>query len=345
MLNTRFALESSAMISAIRDIVSNILLHCSISAPTDRRRLYVATFHRVLPEELRCQYPLPGLVVTPEELAWFIHQFREWFECNRLDISWEAVAHDEPSNRPRLAITFDDAQLDNYLYAAPVLDRYDIKATFFVPVEAVDRQQLLWHDRMGYTIQYLLQSQPTSPLLKRLGLHHAIAKATPQLGVSHAKRMSNAERLEWLHTAEGELPPTAPIWDGMMDWNQLRELIKRGHEVGSHSWTHPLLTDCDDRELEREVRESRFQLEQELGLTVRSFCYPDGNYDPRIVDRVRRAGYAVAVTTRWGTNSRGADAHALKRHDMVAEHSLDRRGQLSAARVAMRLAGFIRGAN
>ena len=139
------------------------------------------------------------------------------------------------------------------------------------------------------------------------------------------------------------MPNAAPAWDGMMTWRQLRELAERGHEIGCHSYTHPILVHCDDQQLEREIVASRRRLEEELGVEVRSFCYPNGDHDSRVVSAVRRGGYELAVTTRWGSNGPTAEAFSLRRHDMVTENSLDRHGRLSAPRVAMRMAGFVRG--
>jgi hypothetical protein len=86
-------------------------------------------------------------------------------------------------------------------------------------------------------------------------------------------------------------------------------------------------------------------LEEKLDADVRSFCYPNGDHDARVVSAVARGGYKLAVTTLWGSNGPDAKAFSLKRHDMVTENSLDRHGRLSAPRVAMRMAGFVRGVN
>jgi peptidoglycan/xylan/chitin deacetylase (PgdA/CDA1 family) len=333
------------MNNLIRDMLAAGLHRLQITSPARGReeRLYIATFHRVLPDELRREYPLPGLAVTPAELEWFVQFFQQSFHCQRLDAAWREFSRGEGCARPRLAITFDDGQRDNFLHAAPVLDRLGVPATFFVPVEAVEVQQLLWHDRVGNALPRLGREHPRSHLLAQLGLDSGQAVQSPQMGVARSKQMTLAERLEWIRQAEALVPNAAPAWDGMMTWTQLRELTARGHEIGCHSYTHPNLVACSDEQLDREIVDSRRRLEQELGAEVRSFCYPNGDYDSRVAGAVCRGGYELAVTTRWGSNSRSAEAFSLKRHDMVSENSLDRRGNLSAPRVAMRMAGFVRG--
>jgi peptidoglycan/xylan/chitin deacetylase (PgdA/CDA1 family) len=79
----------------------------------------------------------------------------------------------------------------------------------------------------------------------------------------------------------------------LMDWDDLKRLLEAGHVVGSHTLTHGALT-------EDEVLGSRALLEQKLGLPVRHFAYPRGEYSPEGVEFVRRAGYAGGWATQQG---------------------------------------------
>jgi len=49
------------------------------------------------------------------------------------------------------------------------------------------------------------------------------------------------------------------------------------------------------------------ELERAIGAEVSSFAYPFGIEDEAVVDRVRRAGFTVAVTTRAGAVGAAAD--------------------------------------
>lgn len=78
-------------------------------------------------------------------------------------------------------------------------------------------------------------------------------------------------------------------------WDELRALQDAGWEVGSHTCSHPHLTQvADDEELRRELRESRAICERELGRCT-SIAYPYGDVDQRVVRATREAGYACAA--------------------------------------------------
>ena len=84
-------------------------------------------------------------------------------------------------------------------------------------------------------------------------------------------------------------------------------------------------------------------LEKQLGDTIHSFCYPNGDNDARTRQAVRDAGYVAAVTTSWGQNAPGSDALALRRYDMVSSHVRKLRGSLSEASLMWRMSGLYPG--
>jgi peptidoglycan/xylan/chitin deacetylase (PgdA/CDA1 family) len=89
---------------------------------------------------------------------------------------------------------------------------------------------------------------------------------------------------------------------GYLTWAEVASLRDAGMEIGSHTLDHVMLTRTAPEEVARQVRESKLVLEQRLGISVSSFCYPVGDYDGYSIEAVRAAGYGNAVTTRWDTN-------------------------------------------
>jgi len=82
---------------------------------------------------------------------------------------------------------------------------------------------------------------------------------------------------------------------------QVRTLLDSGcFELGSHTVTHPDLTQLDPEARKRQFTESKSTLEKLFGQTIRTFCYPFGLYSPEDPEMLRQCGYEAAVTTQQG---------------------------------------------
>ena len=60
----------------------------------------------------------------------------------------------------------------------------------------------------------------------------------------------------------------------VMSWGNARELADKGIAFGSHSMSHPKLSELDWTAVEYEIRVSKEKIEDELGREVTSFSYP-----------------------------------------------------------------------
>lgn len=327
---------------AVRDLAGDLLYAAGLTRPhRHAHRLNVVTFHRVLPQAQLREYPLVPIAVSVEEFAWFADYFSRHFTVDTFANAARRWERGERPSRPFLAITFDDGQRDNALHAVPVLERFGLRGSFFVPVRALEDDQTLWHDRLAYSAARLLRTDRTmaARVLGQLGAPELPELATTVQGlVERAKRLAPAERDAFVDAAERAAGGNVrPEWDGMMSWEQLRDLVARGHEVGSHSMTHELLPQLDDAALAYEVAESRRVLQARLGCKVETFCYPNGDADERVVRAVRDAGYERALSTRWGPNDPGTSPYQVSRCDIQGATARTRKGELSEARLALRL--------
>jgi peptidoglycan/xylan/chitin deacetylase (PgdA/CDA1 family) len=82
--------------------------------------------------------------------------------------------------------------------------------------------------------------------------------------------------------------------------SQVKELIRAGWEVDSHTFSHPDVTGLGAAELRHELVDSRRELRRRFGVPADFFCYPSGRYDSSVIRKVRSAGYLAATTTRPG---------------------------------------------
>ena len=65
--------------------------------------------------------------------------------------------------------------------------------------------------------------------------------------------------------------------------------VYEGHEIASHTLTHPNITELDDAEVIRQVEQDRLRLSELAGYEVVGLAYPcsEPNHDDRVVELIR----------------------------------------------------------
>jgi len=83
-----------------------------------------------------------------------------------------------------------------------------------------------------------------------------------------------------------------------LDWAHIREMANDGIWFGAHGVNHTFLTRQSDSAARYEIEASKKKLEDGLGCPIHFFSYPYGDYDDRIINFVREAGYKAAFSLR-----------------------------------------------
>jgi peptidoglycan/xylan/chitin deacetylase (PgdA/CDA1 family) len=348
-LKTARAALLSTLRPFVRDFGANLLHRTRLLDPARlaRDKLTIATFHRVLSLDELASYPMPGIAVTPDELDWLLDVFGKHYTPGTLGEMATRYALGDRPEKPLLAITFDDGQRDNHRHARGVLAQHGLHASFFVVANATEHNETLWHDRVAYALTALLAQDAAraaeilSSVDVSVGRDETLAI---EAAVARVKLMTPEQRelfVSGLEAAAGGA--VRPEWDGMMTWQELKQLHDEGHEIGSHSRSHAILPLVSDGQLHDEVAGSRAQLRERLGFEIESFCYPNGDCDERVAAAVERAGYRHAVTTRYGVNTPGTSHYLWKRCDMQGSHARTQQGAFSEGRMLLRLSGLLPG--
>ena len=220
------------------------------------------------------------------------------------------------------AIAIDDGYRDAYEIAFPLLRDSMSPATLFVVTDFVDRAAWLWTDKL----RFLATRSTMNSLKARVGSSQLEFELDGRISrLSAAKRINELlktvpdvlkdEAISQVALSLGvELPKVPPDEYGAISWSQAREMDGAGVEIGSHTMTHPILTRVTDQRLRDELSGSRRRIEKMLDRAVDMLCYPNGDYDHRVVQAARAAGYKSAVTTiEPGFNAAGCDLLRLRR--------------------------------
>jgi peptidoglycan/xylan/chitin deacetylase (PgdA/CDA1 family) len=246
-----------------------------------------------------------------------------------------------------IAVTFDDGYANNLSEALPVLERYDVPATFFVPSAAVDEASEPWWDELDH----LLLEPGTLP--STIAIRVGDATFTYDLGEDRDYPVECAQPWRAWRAWES-VPPTARhalyvrLWETCYQlphderlnvmtqvraWSSLGRGARSSHrtltaselcrlaasplaDIGSHTRTHPALASLTADAQADEIEGARTDLEAIIGRQVSAFAYPFGkrdDYTAETVGLVRRAGYRCACSNFPGTAADAASAFELPR--------------------------------
>ena len=223
-----------------------------------------------------------------------------------------------------VVVTVDDGYRDVLQNAFPILNQYRIPATVFLTTDLPDRLSWLWTSQVTYCVE---RSRVSGIALGEGGKEQWMLDTSERREraarsiTETLKKMPNTRRLEWVAKLPSvlgvDLPQEAPDSHAPLRWDDVRTLSGSNVEFGAHTRTHPILSRLATlNELEAEIAGSRGRIEQETGVEVRHFCYPNGtpaDISEQAVEVVRASGFVSAVTATSGVNRAGADMFRLRR--------------------------------
>lgn len=85
----------------------------------------------------------------------------------------------------------------------------------------------------------------------------------------------------------------------------VREIAARGHEIASHGYNHNLCSQCSDKDLRRDLSDSKKVLEDITGVSVDGYRAPNFSISPGVLEIINECGYLYDSSyNSFGGNSR-----------------------------------------
>jgi peptidoglycan/xylan/chitin deacetylase (PgdA/CDA1 family) len=224
-----------------------------------------------------------------------------------------------------LYITFDDGYEDNALVAAPLLEAYQIPATFFITNKSLsENPSFFWWD----ILEIIFLKQLNLPVELKLNITHL--DILIELDEENNLEYIDIETLLW--KANGSvnkrteaylklwniligLPPTAQaeiiqellVWSNVdltkfdsykiMNRDMLLDLVNNSYiEIGGHTKSHVSLSQMENEIQENEIRSNKIDIERYLGKELKIFAYPYGRTNEHVNIIVADLKYEAAVT-------------------------------------------------
>lgn len=260
------------------------------------------------------------MTVTPATFRNHLRWIAERFEIVRLGDWLRALECNERLPRRACALTFDDGWRDNYEFALPELLATNAPATIFAVSRMLGGSDVFWPNRLARLLTRCGSWPALHPALAWLERYHHLPRGRAPdrddiaAAIAACKLMPENEVAEQLAAAEASLGDEGDLDRELLSWDEIRSLLDTGLiDIGSHTCRHVRLTEeAPAAVVASEVIESRSDLERQLEVPVRLFCYPNGDACARAKVLVREH-YLGAVTTRSGVNTRFTSPYELMR--------------------------------
>ena len=210
-----------------------------------------------------------------------------------------------------VAVTFDDGYADNYQYAYPILEQFQLPATFFLTTGYIGRGREFWWDELERLLV----------LPERLSKDISVMFGGQRFQLDFA-RFEPEQRIFLLRAVHGLLKICRPeiresILTGLrkeigvpedgrdkyraMTSDEIRQLSQSNLvEFGAHTITHPMLSVLSRAEQLSEIEGSIQVVGQLTGKPVSSFAYPFGtsqDFNDDSLAILHSGGIKTAVTT------------------------------------------------
>lgn len=272
----------------------------------------------------------------------------EYYDVVTLESALQEVGQQRKSDRPKVAITFDDGYRSNLRLALPVLKEFGLPATVFVAT-AFAEGELLWFQKLDLAFSRAEGERLTVSVGDVffdwvLDCESSRRKALDEL-LAVLKRLSWEELNRQVEKILGLLGvDVSGHWPEVLKPLHLNELIELADEdlieIGGHTHRHPVLSRCKDSDAREEILTGAERLKQILGRSIRWFAYPNGgpgDFDPRkSAEWLKEAGFEAGFSmingrvkpgvSRWSIprygapqNAREAEATASGAFEVVKE--------------------------
>lgn len=270
--------------------------------------LRILAYHRVA--ELRDTPATDSRSVsaTPEGFARQMKHVAWFYRVVSMHEVLEAVEKRHLLPKRAVLITFDDAYADFVDIAWPILKQLRLPATMFVPTAYPNHpERAFWSDALYQAFAATARTEINVPGLGRLPLSPSDQKRKSLRTVQdYVITIAHWEAVELVDSVCAELGLNRPRGESVLNWNQLRQLVREGLTLGSHTRTHAIMTKVTPKQMREEVRGSQEDLQKETDMCLPIFCYPNGNHNDAVVCILRQQGIRLAFTTLCGPNEWGS---------------------------------------
>ena len=218
-----------------------------------------------------------------------------------------------------ICLTFDDGFANNYKYVLPLLEEYQVPASFFVTAIKQEGYDFLWNDILSIAgkygpskLEFRNETYVRDPYGKYVSKtsHAGLITVLKQSGFFPEK----AELIQILEKSFSFKNMINEDYWKQMSIEQIKQLsASKWVTIGSHGYYHNDLAHISAPELEKDLRGSKEYLENITGKEISSLAFPYGSYSDKVLLEAKKAGYNKLLATTFLHHSDHKDAMLRER--------------------------------
>jgi len=228
-----------------------------------------------------------------------LRYYKKYFNIVSLDEFYQQKFSRDKFN---ICLTFDDGFANNYKYVLPLLEKYEIPATFFITAIRHAGYDILWDDFLNIASKY----GPGKILYKnqffgknRYGKYYSLSNGKKLSDILREQDFNvKAEMMELLHfVVPFKYNQDEYDYWLQMDEVQIKKLAKSPYvTIGSHGYYHNDMANISPGDNRYEMQVSKQYLENLIQQQVSSFAFPYGSYTRQMIDVAKQTGYDKLLT-------------------------------------------------
>ena len=250
-------------------------------------KVLILNFHRISDEVSPAYPPIPVKVF--EKILAFLSR-------NAIVIPMEEIDRKSHGKKPRVVISFDDAFMDFYEYALPLLVKYQLPAHQSIITRCAQTGQPMWTQRLNKLVEAWFREGRQRELSGLLRMDSVKTSNPGKMALDlYRKLLPQYNREAWLEKLKNGLQNHYQDTP-MMQWEQIRECMQYGVTMGSHTHTHQNLTLLTGDAVDAEAGTSVNLLWKHTGVKPTALAFPNGQYNQQVLDRVQKHGFRYLLT-------------------------------------------------
>jgi peptidoglycan/xylan/chitin deacetylase (PgdA/CDA1 family) len=262
--------------------------------------------------------------ISVEQFSRIISYISREYTILKLDEAFHLYRNKIQPLHKSVTVTFDDGYKNNLDFALPILEKYNVPATFFITTSGFEEGQtsVLWADVIACL--NFFHSQDTITIedkhfknLRELNSGIYLYDFLKTLEASNRDRV--IEMIFQDFNIENKIKKIPNQLWALLSKDEIRQLGKsKISQIGSHGHMHYNLANIRIEEAFRDMKKSKDLLEDLIDEQIVSIAYPDGSYNTTVKNTASEVGYINQLAVNYQDPSDFDDPRILNRHGISA---------------------------